>query len=228
MAFLMLNSNSLLAQKTRKKFQKADTIELNDTLTTYSQSDIFSFPNLNSKTIYRNDDKLKKIKQLEASGDEEALYDELRAYVRNFSIPNFGAQTDLVWKLARLSQKYGEPGESILLYKLVLKHHRQPTNTRQVRAEFDTLSKNQKDYYVPLEEYYELVAYRKEIDTLRPPHGVLLKMEEWVNSDKADYGPTIGNLDYILLFTSKRNSHFSNSEKKYDEDIFFTKREGDQ
>lgn len=227
-AFLLISGSSLMAQKVKKKFQKADIIELNDTLTSYSQSDIFSFPNLSAKTFYRNDDKLKRIKQLEASGAEEQLYKELRAYVKNFAVGNFGSNTDMLWKLAKLSQTYGSPGEAVLLYKLVLKHHRQNLNTRQVQAEFDTLTKNQKDYYVPLQEYYELVEYRKEIDTLRPPHGVLLKMENWVNSEKADYGPTIGNLDYVLLFTSKRNSHFANSEKKYDEDLFFTKREGDQ
>jgi outer membrane protein OmpA-like peptidoglycan-associated protein len=228
MAFSLISSSSLMAQKAKKKFQKADVIELDDTLTNYSQSDIFAFPNLSSKTPYRDDDKLKKIQQLEASGAERQLYTELRRYVKNFAIENFASQTELLWKLAKLSQKYGKPGESVLLYKLVLKHHRQNLNSRKVLSEFDTLTKNEKDYYVPLEDYYELVEYRKEIDTLRPPHGVLLKMEEWVNSEKADYGPTIGNLDYILLFTSKRNSHFSNSEKKYDEDLFFTKREGDQ
>lgn len=227
MAFFLISSSPLIAQKAKKKFQKADVIELDDTLTNYSQSDIFNFPNLSSKTPYRDDEKLKKIKQLEASGAQEQLYTALRSYVKNFAVQNFGLQTDMLWRLAKLSQKYGKPGESVLLYKLVLKHHQQNINTRQVQSEFDTLTRNEKDYYVPLEEYYELVEYRKEIDTLRPPHGVLLKMEEWVNSEKADYGPTIGNLDYILLFTSKRNSHFANSEKKYDEDLFFTKREGD-
>lgn len=228
MAFFLISSSPLIAQKAKKKFQKADVIELDDTLTNYSQSDIFNFPNLASKTPYRDEEKLKKIKQLESSGAEEQLYTALRIYVKNFAVQNFGLQTDMLWKLAKLSQKYGKPGESVLLYKLVLKHHQQNINTRQVQSEFDTLTRNEKDYYVPLEEYYELVEYRKEIDTLRPPHGILLKMEEWVNSEKADYGPTIGNLDYILLFTSKRNSHFANSEKKYDEDLFFTKREGDQ
>src|SRR5205085_9592666 len=86
------------------------------------------------------------------------------------------------------------------------------------------ISANERDYYVPLEQYYELVAYRQEIDTLKPPHGVLLRMEEWVNSPKADYGPTIGNLDYLLLFTSKRNSHLQTLERTYDEDLFFTTR----
>jgi outer membrane protein OmpA-like peptidoglycan-associated protein len=227
-AFLLMASLLVEAQKATKKFKKGDIIELDDTLTSFSQSDIFIFPNLNSKNPYQDADKLKKIKQLEASGAERQLYDATRAYVKNFTVANFSTHTDLLWKLAKLSQKYGKNGESVLLYKLVLKHHRQNINTKKVLSEFDTLTKNQKDYYVPLEDYYELVEYRKEIDTLRPPTGVLLKMEDWVNSEKADYGPTIGNLDYILLFTSKRNAHLSNSEKKYDEDLFFTKREGDQ
>ncbi len=47
-----------------------------------------------------------------------------------------------------------------------------------MRSEFDTLTKKENDPYVPLKQYYELVAYRKEIDTLRPPQGVLLNMGE--------------------------------------------------
>ena len=62
-----------------------------------------------------------------------------------------------------------------------------------------------------MQQYYELVAYRKEIDTLRPPQGVLLNMGEMINSDKEDYGPTIGNVDNILLVYVKaqqtRRSH---------------------
>ena len=61
--------------------------------------------------------------------------------------------------------------------------------------------------------------YRKEIDTLRPPHAVLQSIGDNINSPKQDYGPTIGNVDYVLLFTSKRND---NRERKNDEDIFFS------
>jgi hypothetical protein len=59
----------------------------------------------------------------------------------------------------------GPPGEAILLYKLVLKHLPQTIDGKQVKSEFDTLSKNEADLYVPLAQYYELVNYRKEIDT---------------------------------------------------------------
>jgi outer membrane protein OmpA-like peptidoglycan-associated protein len=41
-----------------------------------------------------------------------------------------------------------------------------------------------------------------------------------INSDKEDYGPTIGNVDYLLLFTSKRNRH--TEKNTYDEDIFYS------
>jgi outer membrane protein OmpA-like peptidoglycan-associated protein len=223
-AFCLFGSSQLHAQKSKKKFKKANQVELNDTLTNYSQSDIFDFPNLNAVALYQNADQLKKIKQLEASGSEQLLYGALREYVKNFGINNFASHTDMLWKLAKLSTRYGTPGESVLLYKLLLKHHRHPVNRKKVKEEFDTLTRNEADYYVPLNEYYELVEYRKEIDTLRPPHGVLLKMDPWVNSEKEDYGPTIGNLDYLLLFTSKRNSYDLGSDRRYNEDIFFTIR----
>jgi outer membrane protein OmpA-like peptidoglycan-associated protein len=212
------------AQKVKKKFKKASIVELNDTLTTYSQSDIFQFPNINKLVVYHDAGKLKKIKALEASSSEEELYKALRAYVKNFGIQNFSSHTDRIWQLAKLSQKYGPPREAVLLYKLVLKHHRQNVNIKKVRQEFDTLTLKERDYYVPLDQYYELVEYRKEIDTLRPPHGVLLKMDDWVNSPKEDYGPTIGNLDYLLLFTSKRNALAYGIDRSVNEDLFFTTR----
>jgi outer membrane protein OmpA-like peptidoglycan-associated protein len=217
--------SSLKAQKSKKKFQKASIAELNDSLTSYGQSDIFIFPNLNDTKFYRDDNKLKKLTQLKNEGaeSEQEFYRALRAYVKNFGIANFSSNIDMIWQLAKLSQKHGPPGESILLYKLMLKHHPQNfIHIKKIRSEYDTITKNEKDYYVPMEEYYNLVEYRKEIDTLRPPHGVLLQMDAWVNSNKEDYGPTIGNIDSILLFTSKRNAHAQSIDRRYDEDLFFT------
>lgn len=199
-------------------------IQLRDSLTSYSQSDIFDFPNLNKIRFYKNDEKLKYIKQLEASYADDELYKELRQFVKNFGIENFYTQPSLLWKLAKLSEKHGQKGEAVLLYKLILKHQRQNIDVKKVQQEYDTITKNEKDYYVPLNEYYELVAYRKEIDTLRPPQGVLLRMEDWVNSVKADYGPTIGNQDYLLLFTSKRNEKNPVLDRSFNEDLFFTRK----
>ena len=64
---------------------------------------------------------------------------------------------------------------------------------------------------------------RKEIDTLRPPQSVLINMGDDINSLKEDYGPTIGNVDDILLFTSKRNVHYVAGERVVDEDLFFSR-----
>jgi outer membrane protein OmpA-like peptidoglycan-associated protein len=221
--FYLLAHFDAASQQTKKKFRKSGIVNLSDSVTHYSQSDIFEFPNLQTVKLYQDEHKFKQLKALEAEGGKP-YYDALRSYVKNFGVANFYTNTSMLWQLAKLSEKHGPPGEAILLYKLVLKHHRQNVDVRQVMKEYDTLTKNKRDYYVPLEEYYAMVDFRKEIDTLRPPHGVLLRMADWVNSPMADYAPTIGNLDYILLFTSKRNMHEQSLQRKYDEDLFFTTR----
>lgn len=214
------------AQNPIKKFKKGGIIQLNDSLTTYGQSDIFTFPNVNVIPLYQDVKKLRRLSELQKNSEkEEDFYLELRNYVKNFGINNFSRNTSMIWELAKLSQKYGPKGESILLYKLVLKHHRVENDLKKVQQEYDTLMINEKDYYVPIEEYYKLVAYRKEIDTLRPPQGVLLNMGQTVNSLKADYAPTIGNVDTLLLFSSKRNAHARSLERTYDEDLFYSIRD---
>jgi outer membrane protein OmpA-like peptidoglycan-associated protein len=226
-AFSIVASSQAHAQRKKNKFKSGGLVELNDSLTHYGQSDIFAFPNVN-KLPFFSDEKIEtRMERLEKSLALQEFYNTLRAYVSNFGPENFSANTPLIWKLARLSEKYGPPGESVLLYKLVLKHYRKNTDIAKVRQEFDSITVDQKDHYVPLKQYYELVAFRKEIDTLRPPQGVLMKMGEWVNSQKADYGPTIGNLDFLLLFTSKRNSGMG-IERTYNEDLFFTRKEDGQ
>jgi outer membrane protein OmpA-like peptidoglycan-associated protein len=234
-AFYAFAPTVLKAQKHGNKYKASGTVQLRDSVTSYGQSDIFDFVNLNKIPFYSDVRKLTEIKALktatqgkdsaETANAKKQLYLAMRAYVKNFGVANFAENTPMLWQLAKLSQNYGQPGEAILLYKLVLKHHRQNVDVRQVRNEYDTLIKNDRDYYVPLKEYYEIVQYRKEIDTLRPPQGVLLKMADWVNSSQADYAPTIGNMDSMLLFTSKRNTHQHVMEKFSNEDIFFTRKE---
>lgn len=226
-AFLLLLSLPAAGQKPDRKFKKGGVIQLHDTLTTYSQSDIFNFPNINRISFYADKNALEKIAAIPKDNATHTHYSLLKAYVQQFGIENFSRSTNLLWQLAKLSEKFGPPGEAVLLYKLVLKHHQQDIDGKQVRQEYDSLTKYQSDYYVPLKYYYELVAYRKEIDTLRPPHGVLLNMGIAVNSPKADYGPTIGNADTVLLFTSKRNLHTQTLERRYDEDLFYSVQEFD-
>ncbi|HEY3429394.1 MAG TPA: hypothetical protein VGK39_01880, partial [Cyclobacteriaceae bacterium] len=69
------------AQKPGKKFKKGGVVQLNDSLTTYSQSDIFTFPNVNVIPLYRDLAKLKHIAEVEKSSDQKELYLALRDYV---------------------------------------------------------------------------------------------------------------------------------------------------
>jgi len=223
-AFWLMVHAPLIAQKPAKKFKKGGVVQLDDSLTSYSQSDIFVFPNINKIRYYKDAAKLDRIKKLGPAGDSEQAYALLKGYVRNFGPDNFSMDIQLLWDLAKLSEEYGPRGEAVLLYKLVLKHHPRVIGARKAKTEFDSLTKNEVDLYVPLQQYYELVEYRREIDTLRPPQGVLLNMGEGINSNKADYGPTIGNVDNVLLFTSKRNGHVDPLNKNYNEDLFYTMR----
>ncbi|HYF67569.1 MAG TPA: OmpA family protein [Ohtaekwangia sp.] len=177
---------------------------------------------MNKVSLYKDEKQLALIKQDGAEGDESNRYKILKRYVQNFGIRNFSNDLRLVLDLARLSREYGPPGEAVLLYKLILKHLPRDVDDKNVKQEYDSIETNGNNVYVPLKQYYELVEYRKEIDTLRPPKGILLNMGYGVNSEKEDYGPTIGNKDNVLLFTSKRNSKVDPMNKTYNEDLFFT------
>ncbi len=217
--FLTASLTDSLAQKEKKKLKKANQVHFNDSLTTYSQSGIFDFPNVNKVRNYYDGPKFKKIHQLDNDHQEEALYAALKEYISQFGIDNFTRNMPMLWRLAALSKKYGPPGEAILLYKLAIKHYQQGINMNDLYAQYDSLEPDKKKYYVALDFYYTLVNYRKEIDTLQPPHAVLENMGDYINSPKEDYAPTIGNVDYVLLFTSKRNKH---KERTFDEDLFFS------
>ncbi|UII29030.1 OmpA family protein [Fulvivirga maritima] len=191
----------------------------------FSDSDLFNFPNVNKVPYYYNESKLKTIKKLHAQKDWEKLYPALRAYVKNFGVMNFYRDTYWLWQLAKLTEIQGRTHEAQLLYKLVLKHHREDIDINEIEAYYDSLTTNEKDYYVPLKYYYELVDYRKEVDTLIPPRSVLLNMGDIVNSDLSDYAPTLSSNDDVLIFTSKRNSHFRGVDPVNDEDLFMTRYE---
>jgi len=212
-------TNTIYAQKEKKGLKKGGVVALNDSLTVYSQSDIFKFPNVNKLAFYQNDAKLKKIRELDNPGLEKQMYMELKEYVKNFGIQNFGKNVAMIWRLAKLSESFGTPGESLLLYKLVLKHHQQGLDIKDIYKRYEQLDPDRKENYVPLDFYYKLVDYRKDIDTLRPPQSVLINMGGYINSDKEDYGPTVGNVDDMILFTSKRNEK---DDHTYNEDLFYS------
>jgi outer membrane protein OmpA-like peptidoglycan-associated protein len=223
-ALFFLDGTNLYAQKERQKFKKGGVIQLNDSVATYGQSGIFNFPNVNKVPFYYDGDKIKAIQRVDNAANDKETYRLLKDYVQHFGIQNFSKNAPMIWKLAKLAETHGQPGEALLLYKLVLKHHQQGLNINEVFARHDSVEKDSKKYFVPLDYYYELVAYRKDIDTLRPPHAVLVNMGDQINSDKEDYGPTIGPADNVMLFTSKRHVHTDGMQRVFDEDLFFVTR----
>jgi outer membrane protein OmpA-like peptidoglycan-associated protein len=201
----------------QKKLKNGGSFQLKE-IGTDGQNDIFDFPNINKVRYYSDAQKLNKIKALDTPETQEGMYRAVKEYVRNFGVENFAKSVPLLWKLAQLSEKYGPKNETLSLYKLALKHHQQGIDITQLYKKYDAVETEKKENYVPLDFYYKLVDYRKEIDTLRPPHSVLVNMGEDINSTKEDYGPSMGNVDYVLLFTSKRKPHES---RNYNEDLFY-------
>lgn len=179
------------------------------------------FPNLNKIPYYHDARKLEAIRKLERKGRYDEVLPMLEAYVNNFGIENFYKDTPLLWRLGQLLEKQGQTDKAKALYRMVLKHHR--SDVRRVYSYYDSLEQNTKDYYVPLDYYYELVEYRKSVATFKPPKGVYLNMGNAINSPFEDYGPTINAEDEVLIFTSQRNTQGLNG--RANEDLFYTRQQ---
>ena len=185
----------------------------------------FSFPNINQTPFYYNREDLKLIEAHEFYKDYKKLRVVLEDYVSKFGIENFyTTRNDLIWRLAQLYETQNEKEKAKALYKIVLKHHRGKGFT-QIKTHFDTLNLDDIDMFVPLEYYYNLVEYRKAIDTLKPPKSVFLNMGELVNDMKyPDYGPAMNFKSNILIFT-KRKKELTDTKLSYreNEELYFSK-----
>jgi outer membrane protein OmpA-like peptidoglycan-associated protein len=211
----------VFAQKNKTK--KGELIRKEEFVdSTVHEDKYLYFKNLNRIAYYYDKSRANHIQKLDKSKDWEKLFPVLRNYVYHFGIENFYKDTYWIWRLAKLTELYGDMNEAKALYKLVLKHHRADIDIKKIELYFDSLTANDKDYYVPIEYYYELVEYRKAIDTLRPPRGVLLNMGQVINSKYGDYGPVMGIRNDILYFTSKRNLINVLADKVENEDLYFS------
>ncbi|MBV6644545.1 MAG: OmpA family protein [Cyclobacteriaceae bacterium] len=196
-----------------------------DSLPTNVVLNIYNFEYINDYSEHHDAARLAQMRKLNAEQNWEDLYVVLKDYVSRFGIRNFYKDTRLIWKLAKLTELFGEHEEARSLYRLVLRHHHQGINLKEIEIYYDSLNDQESRQYVPIEYYYELVEHRKMIDTLRPPRGVLLNMGTNVNSRKADYGPALSNENEVLIFTSKRNQIDLTINKRQNEDLYFTKRD---
>lgn len=196
-----------------------------DSTTNEWHINLYNFPNINKKIEYYDKSKLHHIKKLEEKQEWHELYLELQDYVQQFGVRNFYVDTYWIWKLAKLTEIYGTEDEAVALYKLVLRHHHDQIDVREIELYYDSLNDQQTDHFVPLDYYYQLVEHRKAIDTIRPPRGVLLNMGRKINSRYADYAPSIGLHDNVMLFTSKKNELRKGFKHVQNEDIFITRKE---
>ncbi|RED91593.1 WD40 repeat protein [Marinoscillum furvescens DSM 4134] len=208
--------HGLMAQRIVTKHFDTDSLPENVIL------NIYNFKNINKLPDYYDADQLKRIHKLEENEEWAKLYNALRRYVSNFGIQNFYKDTRLIWRLAKLTELFGTQEEAKSLYRLVLRHHHRGININEIELYYDSLNNQEAAQYVPLDYYYELVEYRKLIDTLRPPRGVLLNMGQQVNSSKADYAPSLNVQNNVLIFTSQRNSIDLSIKRTFNEDLFYS------
>lgn len=180
------------------------------------------FKNVNKISYYSDSKKIKKIRKLQQEEKWPQMYRELKAYVENFGIENFYKDTYYLWRLAKLTELLEEPEKARTYYQLVLKHHRDDIDIRKIELHYQDITQDDADLYVPLEYYYELVDYRRQVDTLMPPRSVLLNMGEQVNSGQEDYAPSLNVQNNLLIFTSKRNVDRTKVKQLPNEDLYYS------
>lgn len=223
--FLIIAQGICQKKTKRNKGKKKDKEELFDSA---SFDEIFQFKNINKIPFYYNEKDLKSIQLKEAAKNWDELYKELGSYIAQFGIQNFYKDTYLLWRYAKLTELYGEMEDAKKVYKLVLKHNRDDIELDRLEIYYDSISQIELQKYVPIDYYYELIDYRRNVDTLSPPRGWQINMGHFINSEYSDYGPALALDDKTLVFTSKRNIVPGGLDFKENEDIYFSTSEYDQ
>ncbi len=182
----------------------------------------FYFPNVNQINYFKDADAKAKIDRARETQKWEKLRELQIDYVQQFGIENFYKDTPMIWQLAKLEELYGDLDKSKSLYRLALKHHQATIDLKQMEIFLDSVKLEQTGDYVPIDYYYELVDFRKSIDTLVPPRGVLLSMGKTVNSNMADYAPALSLDNQTLIFTSQRSISGNFFEDSKNEDLYIT------
>lgn len=218
--FFFVSCFSLSAQKGRK-----EVALITDSIPKDVVFNAYEFKGINKYPEYFNKQKLQRIIELDKAEKWEELYNALKDYVGRFGIRNFYKDTKLIWRLAKMTELFGDPEEAKTLYRMVLRHHYKGINIKEIELYYDSLNRQAAEQFVPIDYYYELVEHRKLIDTLQPPRGVLLNMGMLVNSASADYGPSLNIHNDILVFTSKRKKVDETIRFREDEDLFFSRKD---
>ena len=137
--------------------QSDSTIQLRFNNENISSNIIFNrydFENVNKIPRYINKSQILLLNKLEKKKDYQTQYGILSKYVRNFGIENFYSETRLLWRLAKLTEMFGDYEDAKSLYRLVLRHHHGGINTNEIELYYDSLNNQEVSQFVTIEYYY--------------------------------------------------------------------------
>ncbi len=182
------------------------------------------FPRINDYLYYKDDKKLQEIDRLAAKEDWEGVYAMLHNYVMNFGTQNFYKDNYMIWRLGKLAEELKYLNKARQLYQIVLKHHRYG-NDKEYRLYYDSLTRNDRDYFLPVKYYYTMSNAGFNIDTLQIPENVYTSLGDSVNERyHNDYGPALSGNDVILLFTSQRKQRLDGMRYISDEGLYYARK----
>ncbi|WP_310393268.1 OmpA family protein [Hymenobacter sp.] len=181
-----------------------------------------NFADINHYPFYENKKALRAIAKAEKRREYRKARLLLEDYVAHFGPTNFARNPDMLWRLGQLLERDSQQVKAKAYYRLALKHRR--TDMTRVQLYYDSLERKNAELYVPLKTYYDLVEYRKNINTFHPPRGVDMSMGDAINSKLPDYGPALAGNDSLLLFSSKRKRRGLTGV--VDEDLYTSHKEG--
>ena len=180
------------------------------------------FANTNKIAFYEDKKALRAIGKAERRHQYHAARLLLEEYVAQFGPTNFARNTNMLWRLGQLLERDSQTVKAKAYYRLALKHSR--SDIKRVQLYYDSLEAKNTNLYVPLKTYYDLVEYRKNLNTFHPPKGVYTSMGDAINSKAPDYGPALAGNDSMMLFSSKRKRRGLTGVM--DEDIYTSHKEG--
>jgi outer membrane protein OmpA-like peptidoglycan-associated protein len=216
--FLLLHfllPNYLFAQKRGKIKVSADTIKKDD-------GKIIHFGKIGIYPYYKDEEKMKAIEKMARKGDKKKTYALLYSYVMNFGVKNFTKDLYLIFRLGKLAEELGYKEKAKTFYALVIKHHPKGQH-KEALLYYDSLNRNDKDFYLPVEYYYTYSNPSANIDTLDVPSSIYTQMGDSVNSKYDDYGPTLSPNGRVMFFTSNRNQRRIGPKFVINEDIYWTR-----
>lgn len=192
-----------------------------DTSQAFRENRLF-FGNIGHLPYYYDAQKIELLNRYQREQDWEKMYFLLYEYVCRFGIDNFyePSSLDLLWQLARVSEYLGKIELTKDIYRYLIKHYR--GDLQQAVKHYDSLTQFDKDLYVDIAKYYELIDLRKHIDTLVPPKSSRTNLGDMVNSPFEEYGLTISLDEKTIWFTSRRtpNEIAEAGMSKLDENIY--------